>query len=86
MNIRNWLDKIPQDKLLHFIAGGIITAVFALIKPIAPFACVFGILAGIVKELYDEKNGGVCDVWDFIATSIGAIALQVGVWIIILLW
>ncbi len=84
--IRNWLDKIPQDKLLHFIAGAMLTAVFAMIKPFAPYACSVGIIAGIVKEWYDGGHGGSREFYDFFATSVGAIAMQIIVGLYMLFW
>lgn len=84
--IREWLNKIPQDKLLHFIAGAMIVALFALIKPFAAYAWSMGVIAGIVKEWYDGGHGGVKEFRDFLATSIGALAMQVVVWLMLLLW
>lgn len=84
--VRQWLDSIQQDKLLHFIVGAMITVVFALIKPFAPYAFTCGIIAGILKEWYDGGNGGQKEFADFIATSIGALVAQIFVWLQLLCW
>ena len=84
--VRKWLDTIQQDKLLHVIVGAMITAVFALIKPFACYACTCGIIAGILKEWYDGGNGGRKEFADFFATSIGAIVAQIFVWLQLLCW
>lgn len=84
--IRTWLDGIPSDKLLHGIAGAIITAAFALIKPFACFAFSIGIIAGILKEWYDGGHGGNQEFADFVATGIGAIVMQIVIWLMLICW
>lgn len=84
--IREWLDKIPQDKLLHFIAGAMIVALFALIKPFAAYAWTMGIIAGIVKECYDWQRGGQFDALDVVATTAGAVTMQVFITFCLLCW
>lgn len=83
---REWLDKIPQDKLLHFIAGAMTVALFALIKPFAAYAWTMGVIAGIIKEWYDGGHGGSREFNDFLATSIGAFSMQAAVWLYLLIY
>ena len=75
------LGRVPKDKLLHFIAGMLLTAVVACIRCVAPFSVIVGIISGAVKELWDSKNGGSVELMDFIATSAGAMTMQIVVWI-----
>lgn len=80
------LGKVPQDKLLHFVAGMLIVGVTALCVPLAPYAWIPGVIAGACKEWYDRRNGGDADVWDFAATVFGAVAMQGLVWLYLLAW
>lgn len=78
--------RVPQDKLLHFVAGMLIVAVAALWHVFAPYAWTLGVLAGIGKEVYDQRSGGYADAWDFAATAAGAFVLQAAVWAYLLMW
>lgn len=80
------LGRIPQDRLLHFVAGMLIVAVFALWRVSAPYAWSAGVLAGIGKEFYDERSGGTADPVDCLATAAGAFAMQAAVWAYLLMW
>lgn len=52
---------VPLDKLLHFLAGFIVSAV--LILPFGPLAAWLGALAaGIAKEAYDRLDADEGDV------------------------
>lgn len=52
---------VPLDKLLHFVAGFIVSAV--LILPFGPLVAWLGALAaGLVKEAYDHFDGQKDDV------------------------
>lgn len=81
-----WLPALPADKLLHFVAGAVITAVVALCRPVAVVACFAGVLAGIVKECYDWQGGGQFDVLDVVATASGAVAMQLFIAFCLLCW
>lgn len=80
------LGGIKKDKLLHFIAGMLIVALLACIKTVAPFTLVFGLVAGVLKEWWDSKNGGSVEHKDVIATWLGAVVMQMLVWLYLLIW
>nr|DAO69070.1 MAG TPA: putative periplasmic lipoprotein [Caudoviricetes sp.] len=80
------LGSIPQDKLLHFIAGALIVALCSFIKGFAPYACVAGVVAGMLKEFYDSRGNGSVEVLDFAATTAGALAMQMAVWLYLIIW
>lgn len=65
----NFVASIPHDKLLHFIAGVLITAVVAVVFP--RFAVLGAIVAGLAKEVYDEITYGGWDWKDLLATIMG---------------
>lgn len=80
------LGKVPQDKLLHFIAGMLITALFAVIKTVAPYALFFGMLAGVLKEWWDNGNDGSVEWKDILTTCLGALLMQIFIWLYFLIW
>lgn len=80
------LGSIPQDKLLHFIAGALIVALCSFIKGFAPYAWVAGVIAGMLKEFYDSRGNGSVEVLDFAATTAGALAMQMIVWFYLIIW
>jgi uncharacterized protein YfiM (DUF2279 family) len=74
-------DYMGWDKVSHFSVCFVIAAIVArLMEIIAPKACaiiagiVMAVLAGLVKEMYDNGVSGdhFCK-WDFIADIAGAI-------------
>ena len=85
--MKNWLRKIwdaivkficsvPYDKLLHFIAGLIIAAIFAL--PLHMKACIVPVVfAGFIKEFFDLWTTEKQDWWDFAATCFGGLVIQI---------
>lgn len=79
------LGSIPQDKLLHFIAGALIVALCSFIKGFAPYAWVAGVIAGMLKEFYDSRGNGSVEVLDFAATTAGALAMQMAVWLYLII-
>lgn len=80
------LGSIPQDKLLHFIAGALIVALCSFIKGFAPYAWVAGVVAGMLKEFFDSRGNGSVEVLDFAATTAGALAMQMAVWFYLIIW
>lgn len=84
--ITGLLGSIPQDKLLHFIAGLLIVAVCSLCSVFAPYAWSVAALAGFGKECYDSLHHGEVDVWDFAATTAGALTMQMAVWLYLIIW
>ena len=60
--IKGLLLSIPHDKLLHFIAGGVIASFFAIvIGATAEYCVLFSAIAGCIKEAVDrvEEAGGL---------------------------
>lgn len=80
------LGNIPQDKLLHFIAGAFIVALCAFVKGFAPYAWVAGVVAGMLKEFYASRGNGSVEVLDFAATTDGALTMQLAVWLYLIIW
>ena len=71
--IKGLLLSIPHDKLLHFIAGGVIASFFAI---------VIGAIAGCIKEAVDEwRKPGAWSYADLLATILGGLVIQIEVWI-----
>ena len=72
--------SIPNDKLLHFIVSQNVNLFIASvliefnIKVIVVSALAFIItfVIGYIKEYYDSKHGGVFDLFDLIADTLGA--------------
>lgn len=72
------LGSIPSDKMLHFIAGMLITATIAVIVPrFAPIAMTVTVVAGFAKELRDEIAYGGFDWKDLLATVLGGVVMQI---------
>ena len=81
--IMSFVGGIPADKALHFIAGGLVTAVMAIIIPsVENYAFIFAILAGVGKEIFDDYTNGGFDGNDTIATTIGGIVAQLFIWLL----
>lgn len=80
------LGSIPQDKLLHFIAGALIVALCASVKAFAPYAWGAGVVAGVLKEFFDSRGNGSVEVLDFAATTAGALTMQMAVWLYLIIW
>jgi hypothetical protein len=82
-NILNFLSKIKQDKLLHFIVGlilfevfyGLMVSLFAISTWVSRgLSFTLIVLIGMWKDFYyDKKNGGTVDIKDVTATELGAI-------------
>jgi len=68
----DFLLKIPQDKLLHFIVGLFVYMAFHFIHPVV--GLIAGLVIGIGKECYDHfhKNKHTPDLDDALATLFGA--------------
>ena len=81
--IKGLLLSIPHDKLLHFIAGGVIASFFSIvIGATAEYCVLFSAIAGCIKEAVDErrKPGAVSDA-DLLATILGGLVIQIEAWI-----
>ena len=81
--IVEWLLSIPQDKRLHFVAGIIIAAFFAISLDMK--FCVWPVLFfAFAKELFDSITGGEFDPKDFLATILGGCVPQI--FVLLNLW
>jgi hypothetical protein len=71
-----WVLSIPADKRLHFVCGLIIAAFFAI--ALGMKFCLWPIIfVAFGKEFFDMWTGGQkFDVWDFVATLLGALVPQ----------
>lgn len=78
-----WLANIPNDKLLHFIAGMIVAAFFSIVIIETAVACVlYSAFVGAIKEAVDEwKKPGAWSYADLLATTFGGLVIQIMVWI-----
>jgi len=81
-----WLTGFGADKYMHFIAGGTVVGLAALWGLAAPCAWIFGVVAGLVKEVVDYCRHGAFDPLDWAATCFGALAVQACVWLYLLMW
>lgn len=69
------LYKVPWDKQLHFFAGLIVAAFFAITFGMK--ACLVPVIfAGLAKEFFDKKTTQLWDWWDFLATCLGGLLIQ----------
>jgi len=60
-----------NDKTLHFVAGAA-TSKYVAQQTHRPMAgCAAALSAGIAKEIYDNRFGGVVDRYDALATGAG---------------
>lgn len=85
-SVLRFLGSIPQDKLLHFIAGAMTVALVSVVRCLAPYSVLFGILAGALKEWYDSRHGGSVELMDFVATTAGAGVMWMAVWLYYITW
>ena len=68
--LKQWWASFPKDKLYHFLAGYFISALICIPSYAAiGFACA--VVAGVLKEIHDRRNGGRFDWADLFATVIG---------------
>lgn len=78
-----WLESIPGDKRLHFAAGFILSAFFAV--SLHMVACLVpALFAGFIKEFFDSWTTGEHDWGDLLATTLGGLLCQafvaLGIW------
>ncbi len=65
------LGGCANDKALHFVAGAAASK-YATSQTKSPLTgCAAALSAGIAKELYDSKFGGVVDAGDAFASGAG---------------
>ena len=65
------INKIPKDKLLHFIMGVLVYQ--SLVLFVGMYALIAVIAVGIGKEVYDHYYGGTVDGYDAVATIVGGL-------------
>lgn len=71
-----WILAIPTDKKLHFAAGFVIAAFFAITLDMK--FCVWPVLFfAFGKEFFDKWTTGVWEWWDFAATMFGGFVPQI---------
>ena len=69
------VNKVPKEKLLHFVMGLLIAAFCALVLNWGPWCILPAIAFGALKELFDWWTTKVVEWWDFGATSIGGLII-----------
>ncbi len=79
------MSKIPYDKELHFLTGAIISLLVIIIFSNFRTAFIAGIIAGIVKEIYDRIVYGGFDWEDMVEIWLGSI-FAMGIIFIISVW
>ena len=82
----NRVATIAADKYLHFIAGALVTMIFAFSEVAAPFAWLAGMAAGAIKEFVDWMRFRKPDMRDFLATTVGAFVTQLFLWTYLIIW
>lgn len=65
------VNKVPKDKLLHFVVGLLIAAFCALTLKWGLWCIIPSVVFGLLKELFDWWTTRVMEWWDFGATAIG---------------
>ena len=81
------LSQIPVDKWMHFCAGLIVAAFFAIVCHAGGFAILFAFLAGFVKEFCDSwKDDDKWNWLDLIATTCGGLIIEIFWCIAYALW
>lgn len=64
---------VKQDKILHFLAGGLI---FLIAQFFTSYALIPVVVIGAGKEVYDHfTEGHKTSVWDFVATVVGGLVM-----------
>jgi uncharacterized protein YfiM (DUF2279 family) len=78
--ISNYLSKIEVDKWMHFNLVMLISFIITEILKVCNLGCAYSLIAGfafgtavgIIKELWDKKNGEKFDWMDIKADVFGA--------------
>lgn len=68
---------LPQDKLLHFAVGYLIACLCVGLNLDASTVMLVVVAIAVLKETWDEWRYRGFDVWDLIATALGAVPLLV---------
>lgn len=63
--------KLQSDKILHFLASGLIFMIILMFTQSLDWAFLIAILVGIGKEIYDYYKKGFADFYDVVADLLG---------------
>ena len=69
--VKQILEKLEKDKLLHFVAGSLVYASTSWF--LGYYALALVVVVAIGKEVYDNYYGGTVDVYDALATIAGGL-------------
>ena len=74
--VQEFINKIPKDKLLHFVVGSLVYASTSWL--LGYYALIAVLVVAVGKEMYDFVYGGTVDKWDVVATMAGGITVLIG--------
>ncbi len=63
--------KIPGDKVVHLLAGALITLTALLLTGNRLIAVAMAVVAGAWKEWWDSRGHGQVELADLVATIVG---------------
>ena len=69
--VKQLLEKIEKDKLLHFVAGVLIYQ--STVWFIGYYAIIPVVICALGKEVYDHYYGGTVDGYDAVTTIVGGL-------------
>ena len=69
--VKQILEKIEKDKLLHFVAGSLVYASTSWF--LGYYALGLVVVIAVGKEVYDNYHNGTVDAWDAVATVLGGV-------------
>lgn len=65
--------RIPGDKVVHLLAGALISLTALLLTGSVPVAIAMAIIGGAWKEWWDSRGHGQVELADLMATVIGGV-------------
>ena len=68
--------KVPIDKWLHFGAGVLVAAFFAITLHVE-WCIAPAIFIGVAKEAFDYATTRTTEWWDLFATVMGGVVIQI---------
>jgi len=71
--------KIKTDKIVHLLAGALISLTTLLLNGSGPMAIILAATAGSWKEWWDSKGNGKVEFADFFATLVGGVLAVISV-------
>lgn len=69
--VQEFINKLPKDKLLHFVAGALIYQ--STVWFIGYYAIIPVVICALGKEVYDHYYGGTVDGYDAVTTIVGGL-------------